>query len=154
MAKAYRQYGAVPFRKEKGAIEVLLITSRRSKRWVVPKGWLKDTPRKTARVEAYEESGVRGKLARHALGAIEYSKSVGVGRAAKVRCRLEVFPLAVTSLKKDWPERRQRTRRWFPLSVASKKCSNPDLGRLILRFGRQMRSGVRATGSLRGHPSI
>ena len=137
MAKAHKQYGAVPFRKRNGTIEVLLITSRRSKRWIIPKGWAKNTPRQTAKAEAFEESGVKGKVARHALGAIEYRKKIG--RRRTVRCRLEVFPLAVKSRKKKWPERGQRQRCWFKLSAASKQCSDPALGRLIRVFARRMR---------------
>src|SRR4051812_682162 len=102
MRKTYRQYGAVPFRKRKGTIEVLLITSRGSKRWTLPKGWLKRSPRRTAKAEAYEEAGVRGTLGRRPIGEIVYEKGKG---SQTVRCRLQVFPLAVKRRAKKWPER-------------------------------------------------
>jgi 8-oxo-dGTP pyrophosphatase MutT (NUDIX family) len=135
MAKTYRQYGAVPFRRRKGTIEILLVTSRKSKRWTLPKGWPKKSPRATARAEAFEEAGVRGKVGRRAVGEVVYQKRKGIRR---VRCRLKIFPLAVKRRAKKWPERHQRSSRWFNLRTAAKKCSNQDLSRLMRRFARQL----------------
>ena len=61
MAKVRKQYGAVPYRFRRGSVEILLITSRQTKRWIVPKGWPKKSARYTTKSEAYEESGVRAK---------------------------------------------------------------------------------------------
>ena len=135
MAKTYRQYGAVPFRKRRGAIEVLLITSRGSKRWTVPKGWPKKSPRATAKAEAFEEAGVRGRVGHRPLGEVLYRKKKG---SRWVRCRLQVYPLAVKRRAKKWPEHRQRTASWFDLRTAAKKCSNKDLSRLMRDLVRRL----------------
>src|SRR3954449_12701301 len=112
-----RQYGAVPFRIRKNAVEVMLITSRDTGRWLVPKGWpMKPGPRYTARKEAYQESGVHGKVHRKALGSFEYNKKVNHGK--KVRVRLKVYPLAVRKQAKRFPERGERKTRWFSLGKA------------------------------------
>ena len=136
MRKPYKQYGAIPFRLRKGKLEVLLITSRRSKRWIFPKGWPNGSPRNTAKAEAYEEAGVKGKVGRRALGAVKYRKKLG---RRKVKCHLKIFPLAVRRRTKSWPERRQRESRWFGLKDAAAKCFDPALGRLVRKFRR---SGV------------
>jgi hypothetical protein len=103
-----------------------LVTSRGSNRWIVPKGWPKHSPRRTAKAEAFEEAGVRGKVGRRALGEIEYLKKIG---ARQVRCRLKLFPLAVKRRAKRWPERGQRKARWFELRTAERKCSDRALRR-------------------------
>src|SRR5262245_33648555 len=100
-----RQYGAVPFRVRDGKLQIMLVTSRRTKRWIVPEGWPLKTPRQTARREAYEESGVRGKVHRKPLGSFRYKKKLG-NRTRVVA--LKVFPLAVKKQLKKWPERKER----------------------------------------------
>jgi 8-oxo-dGTP pyrophosphatase MutT (NUDIX family) len=134
MGKARKQYGAVPYRIRAGSVEVLLITSRETKRWIVPKGWRKKTPRHTAKSEAYEESGVRGKLRRRALGSFEYRKKLARGR--EVKCRLKVFPLAVRKQAKSWPEQQERKTRWFKLKEAAEMCNDPGLARLLRKLGK------------------
>src|SRR3954464_14172171 len=101
MGKFFKQYGALPYRVRRGSVEVLLITSRETRRWIVPKGWPKKSARSTAKNEAYEESGVRGKVSARALGSFNYWKEIG---ARKIRCRLKVFALAVKTRAKKWPE--------------------------------------------------
>jgi 8-oxo-dGTP pyrophosphatase MutT (NUDIX family) len=135
MGKARKQYGAVPYRIRRGLVEVLLITSRQTKRWIVPKGWPKKTPHHTAKSEAYEESGVRGKLRRRALGSFEYRKKLPRGR--EVKCRLKIFPLAVRKQVKSWPEKQERQTRWFKLKEAANRCSDAGLARLLRKFGRE-----------------
>jgi 8-oxo-dGTP pyrophosphatase MutT (NUDIX family) len=130
-----KQYGAIPYRVRKGRVEVVLVTSRGRKRWIVPKGWPKKAgPRQTARAEAYEESGVRGKLHRRPLGSFKYRKELTGGR--RVLLQLKVFPLVVSQQVKDFPERGLRRRRWFSLEEAKKRCSDPGLRRLITKLRR------------------
>jgi 8-oxo-dGTP pyrophosphatase MutT (NUDIX family) len=135
MGKARKQFGAVPYRIRRGLVEVLLITSRQTKRWIVPKGWPQKTPHHTAKSEAYEESGVRGKLRRRALGSFEYRKKLTRGR--EVKCRLKIFPLAVRKQVKSWPEKQERQRRWFKLKEAANRCSDAGLARLLRKLGRE-----------------
>jgi hypothetical protein len=89
---------------------------------------MKRGARYTAKTEAYQESGVRGKLRRKSLGTMSYRKKVG-GRRLKVRLRL--FPLVVKKQIKRFPERKQRTIRWFSLKGAVKRSGNPSLARLL-----------------------
>src|SRR4051794_25978980 len=112
-----QQYGAIPFRVRKDAIEVMLVTSRDMDQWIIPKGWpKKGGPRHTAESEAYEESGVRGRVHRKPLGSFKYKKKLD--RKKRVRIELKVYPLAVTKQAKQFPERKKRGIRWFSLKEA------------------------------------
>ena len=131
------QYGALPYRLDHDAsIRVLLVTSRETKRWIIPKGWpikgLK--PSKAAAREAYEEAGVRGRIAGRAFGHYVYEKWLE-DRRTPVPCQVEVFPLLVKRQSKDWPEAKQRTARWFSADEAAALVDNDQLYNLIRQFG-------------------
>ena len=134
---ARRQVAALPLRLAKnGAIEILLVTSRDTGRWIIPKGWtskrIKDC--KAAAREAREEAGVKGKILREAIGTYRYIKrELGNGAIIEVR----VFLLKVSKRCKRWPEKRERQRAWFDLEAAVSKVSDPELSTLIgtLRAG-------------------
>src|SRR5690606_20329418 len=90
----FRQVAALPFRIKDGKVEVLLVTSRETKRWLIPKGWLMKgkKPHKAAAQEAVEEAGVKGEIESESLGHYDYWKR----RAAHFDlCRVEVYPLKV-----------------------------------------------------------
>lgn len=126
----YRQSAVVPFRRKPGGVEVLLITTRRSGRWIVPKGIVEPdlSAADSAAVEAYEEAGVRGSVSGGPLGTYAYRKWGGT-------CTVEVFALEVGEECADWPERSQRSRRWAPLADAAEATDEPALGDLIRRLG-------------------
>src|SRR5262245_32596723 len=70
-------YAALPFRlRSDGAIEVMLITSRDTGRWLIPKGWPAAglSPQDSAAIEAREESGLVGRIGDHAIGCYQYDK--------------------------------------------------------------------------------
>jgi 8-oxo-dGTP pyrophosphatase MutT (NUDIX family) len=102
------QYGALPYRYAKsGAPEILLVTTRQTKRWIIPKGWpikgLK--PAKSAAREAYEEAGIRGSVKMKAIGIIAYEKRSDED-GITVPCDVRVFPLLVKRQSKaEWPTR-------------------------------------------------
>jgi 8-oxo-dGTP pyrophosphatase MutT (NUDIX family) len=103
------QYAAVPFRRrDDGRIEVMLVTSRETKRWVIPKGWpiRGAKPHASAAREALEEAGVVGRTDADAIGKYYYDKRLKNGTEA--RCKVEVFPLEVKSQRKRWRERGER----------------------------------------------
>ena len=136
------QYGALPYRLDEDAsVEVLLVTSRETKRWVIPKGWpikgLK--PSKAAAREAYEEAGVRGRIAGRAFGHYVYEKRLE-DSVTTVPCQVEVFPLLVKRESKDWPESEQRTARWFPVAEAVALVDNDQLHNLIQEFEKRKAS--------------
>ena len=130
-ALPYRTYadgpGSTPF--------VLLITSRQTGRWVVPKGnlMLGKAPHEAAAIEAEEEAGVRGLVSALPLGYFRYRKLYADGRTALAE--VELFPLAVTEERKRWIEMDQRERRWFTAAEAATMVDEIELGELIHRFG-------------------
>ena len=139
------QVAALPFRRAAtGGVDILLITSRSSGRWIIPKGWLAkgSKPRHCAAREAYEEAGLRGRVGKSALGEFEYVKRLGRSAAP---CRVRVFPLETTAEKRKWPEMHQRARAWFSPVEAATLVSDPGLGAIVLelaaRHGRRARGG-------------
>jgi 8-oxo-dGTP pyrophosphatase MutT (NUDIX family) len=139
------QYGALPYRLDDGvSVEVLLVTSRETKRWIIPKGWpikgLK--PSKAAAREAYEEAGVRGRIAGRAFGHCVYEKRLE-DSVTTVPCQVQVFPLAVKRQSKDWPESKQRAARWFPAAEAAALVDNDRLHDLIRQLEKRKASSHR-----------
>ncbi|MBS0255735.1 MAG: DUF47 family protein [Proteobacteria bacterium] len=136
-----RQIAALPYRRIGDAldapVEVLLVTSRRSRRWVVPKGRVIKglPPHAAAAQEAFEEAGVLGAVCPTPLGRFEYRKNLpsGSSRLATV----EVFPFAVTDELEEWPEAAMRERRWFPLAEAAAALSDEGLRPLLQHFRAQ-----------------
>ena len=112
-----RQIAALPYRNVgqglDAPVQILLVTSRETRRWVIPKGNLADTivPHAAAAQEAEEEAGVRGAVCPMPLGSYRYRKRKGSG--ASLMADVDVFPLAVTEELADWKEKEQRERRWF-----------------------------------------
>jgi len=130
------QYGALGYRSiDRGGIEILLITSRNTKRWIIPKGWpikgLK--PCDSAAQEAFEEAGVRGKVARRPLGKYIYSKLLKAGSKA-VPCELQVYALEIHKQEKRWPEAGQREIKWFRPEEAIAVADEAELSKLIVAF--------------------
>jgi 8-oxo-dGTP pyrophosphatase MutT (NUDIX family) len=113
-----RQIGAVPYRKVGGGFEVLLITSRETRRWVIPKGWpmphLADY--NAARQEALEEAGIEGKMGRKSIGSYYYVKRKKSGKLLPVT--VVVYAMEVTLLLDEWPEKNERKRHWFAAKEA------------------------------------
>jgi len=125
------QYAALPYRRRgDGGIEVMLITSRETKRWIIPKGWPAPglAPHDSAKNEAMEESGVVGRIGERSIGFYHYTKLV-VGAA--VPCKVEVFPLEVETQLVSWPEEGQRDAQWFELQEASEAVQEPELSAII-----------------------
>ncbi|HEY0266969.1 MAG TPA: NUDIX hydrolase [Rhizomicrobium sp.] len=117
-----------------GMLEVLLITSLGSRRWILPKGWperemsLADN----AAREAFEEAGVSGEVGTHAIGAYPYLKERKGGGA--MACSVEVFALKVKAQADDWPEKGQREWTWLPPEKAAAKVAEPGLRQILLDF--------------------
>lgn len=132
------QYGVIPYRLRKDQVEIMLITSRNARRWVIPKGWPigRKPPRDVARIEALEEAGLEGKLGKQPVGFFHYRKRLASGAA--VLCRVEVFALAVRRQRKTWLESHERTRQWFATDRAIELVRETELKELIARVARAL----------------
>ena len=113
MASAPTQAGVIPYRFVKGRPRVLLITSRKSKRWIIPKGNIEPdlTARASARMEAFEEAGVRGKIGKEALGTYHHIVRPGTKQVT-------VFLMQVQEQLDEYPEAAERRRRWMSVKEA------------------------------------
>ena len=137
------QYAALPFRvADKGEVEVLLITSRETRRWVIPKGWpMKGKkPHAAAASEALQEAGVVGRIEKRAIGAYDYIKRLTNG--APLACTVDVFPLEVARQRKRWREQAQRVTHWFSAEEAAECVDEAGLRDLILAFAGEVRGAA------------
>jgi len=124
------QAGALCFRQSESGREpeVLLISSRRTGDWGIPKGHMEsgETAYEGAAREAFEEAGVRGIMTEDPVGSFTYQKS---GNPLVFRVRL--YGIRVTKIFDDFPEKGQRTVRWVPASIAADEVAHPELRVLI-----------------------
>ena len=129
-----RQVAALPWRLEDGERRILMITSRETRRWVIPKGGRmvgKSDPEAAAQ-EAMEEAGVKGDIETQSSGVFRYAKGLKDGGVR--HCVVSVYPLEVVIQMGAWPEAHQRERRWMSLSEAADLVHEPDLATLIRDF--------------------
>ncbi|MEP5730642.1 MAG: NUDIX hydrolase [Sulfitobacter sp.] len=128
------QFAALCYRIRRGKVQILVITSRGTKRWIMPKGWPMEgkTPAACAAQEAWEEAGVIGQSGETCLGVYTYAKEIG--EEDILSCLAMLYPLHVTSLAEKYPEAGQRRRRWVSRKKAAKMVAEPELGRLIRDF--------------------
>ena len=128
------QYAALPYRLVGAKLEILLVTSRRTRRWIVPKGWPVEglQPPACAAVEALEEAGVAGEVEKVPVGHYRYLKH-HKSRPSEP-CKVEVYALRVTQQRKSWPESQQRERRWYSVPEAAAAVDEPLLRLLILEL--------------------
>jgi 8-oxo-dGTP pyrophosphatase MutT (NUDIX family) len=135
VAGATAQYAALPWRRlADGKVKVLLITSRGTRRWVIPKGWpMPDrTPAQAAAQEAYEEAGLVGVTADKPIGVYVYDKRLRDGAQQPVE--VSVFPLEVFVEQLGFPEHGQREKLWISPAEAAERVDEPGLKALIRRF--------------------
>lgn len=127
------QVAALPWRKTETGIEVLLITSRETRRWVLPKGWPEGQEElfDAAAREAVEEAGLAGAVSHREAGRYYYTKA---SKNGDVPCEVLVYPLEVDSVADKWKEKRQRERRWFSGAEAAAMVREPDLCQVISAF--------------------
>ena len=131
----YSQSAALCYRVDAGQPRILLITSRKTRRWIIPKGWLITglSPSQTAAREAWEEAGVLGACGAESLGQFTYVKD-RPGKASAL-CLVDVFPLHVKKLKTRFPEADERRRKWYSPGKAAQRVVSPDLAGLFLGLG-------------------
>lgn len=133
-----KQIAALPVHWDsKGRLRVLMVTSRDSGRWVMPKGWTMDGKKnwQAAKIEALEEAGAVGFVSDQSIGTYRYRKRLGKGQS--VLCRVKIYPMMVDKLKRRWKERNERKRHWFSLQKAAKLVDEPELRDLLLKLAKK-----------------
>ncbi|MEA3039335.1 MAG: hypothetical protein QOE79_1848 [Sphingomonadales bacterium] len=136
VGREIEQFGVIAWRRAglDGDVEILLITSRETRRWVPPRGNAIPglRPYESAAQEAFEEAGVRGGVQPREIGTYRYGKRSKDGRVTPAQVHL--YPMLVTEEVETWPERDQRERRWFTPAAAADLVDEPDLADLIRDF--------------------
>jgi 8-oxo-dGTP pyrophosphatase MutT (NUDIX family) len=138
-ARTRTQVAALPFRLRDGILEVMLITSRDTGRWIIPKGWPQRGRKAHAASarEAREEAGVLGKIGRKPIGVYRYEKRLSPETA--VPCKVRVFAIEVDELLGDWPEKSDRQRCWLTPAEAARQVGERGLQKLLLDLPRHVR---------------
>src|SRR5262245_1728923 len=132
------QYGALPYRLTAGSPpQFMLVTSRETRRWIIPKGWPKKgkLPHHSAAREAFEEAGVVGAVARRWVGSFSYEKRLT--NAGAVVCEWRVCTLEGGGQDKQSAEKQDRVVKWLSASQAEEKVKDPKLTEIILRLARR-----------------
>ena len=130
-----RQVAALPWRRtDAGAVEIMMITSRETRRWVVPKGgrMAGKADHEAATIEAYEEAGLQGVIAERPVGHFRYLKRLRSGEDRA--CMVAVYPLEVLIQLGGYPEAGQRELRWMDRRTAAEAVHEADLAELIRAF--------------------
>ena len=124
----YQQSAVIPFRRQGDELQILLITSRKKKRWIIPKGIIEPdlSPADSAAKEALEEGGMQGKIYPQAIGNYTYEKWGGV-------CRAEVFVMEVGEVLEQWDED-FRDREWSNLALAIERLQEEELKNICARL--------------------
>jgi 8-oxo-dGTP pyrophosphatase MutT (NUDIX family) len=129
-----QQVAALCWRTAGRSVEILLVTSLNSKRWIIPKGWAEAgmTLAENAAREAFEEAGVTGLVETAPIGTYHYLKQKRDGGG--VPCRADVFALKVTRLHDEWPERGTRRMEWVTPEQAAARVTEPGLREILRGF--------------------
>ncbi|MBY2926772.1 NUDIX hydrolase [Rhizobium leguminosarum] len=131
-----QQYGAVCFRYlgDEDKVEILLVTSRQSRRWVIPKGWpiRRKKPFETAATEAWEEAGVQGSVRKKPIGRYTYLKELGPDVVSP--CMVDLFQIEVKRLTDDFKERGERVLVWVSPDEAARRVRELELKSLLVSF--------------------
>ena len=134
------QAAALPWRETERGLELMLITSRGTGRWILPKGWPEagESLWQSAARESYEEAGLKGTISHVEVGKYFFGKVLNTG--FERRCEVSVFPIEVDSVDDAWPEKGQRKRIWVEPAKAARMVAEPDLSELILLFCEKPRA--------------
>jgi 8-oxo-dGTP pyrophosphatase MutT (NUDIX family) len=126
-----------------GSLEVLLITTLKTHRWIVPKGWpiAELAPHACAAREALEEAGVGGMICEKPVGSFRYLKRRKDGET--MPCKVDVFALEVTHQRRTWAEKGVREFRWCTIAEALVSVGEPGLRQIISRFAQSRLASAR-----------
>lgn len=144
------QFGALCYRGTPDDPEVLLVTSRDTGRWIIPKGWPAAglSPVQSAEREAFEEAGATGSACERAIGLYSYLKRLANGET--VPLMVAVFALRVEMLAKEYPERHERRRKWVRPERAARLVDEPELSALMRELPARLAADPGDDGARRG----
>lgn len=127
------QVAALCYRYKNDKIQVCLVTTRNTGRWIIPRGWPthKHTPADGAAIEAYEEAGVRGKAHPVSIGAYSYDKPI---EDEETPVMVVVYAIAIEKTLRDWPEKGQRKRKWMSRKKAAENLTEAGLRQIVATF--------------------
>ncbi|MDO8550899.1 MAG: NUDIX hydrolase [Ignavibacteria bacterium] len=130
----FHQSGVIPYRRKNGELQVLLITSMKRKKWILPKGYIEFnlSPFESAKKEAYEEAGVIGANETVEVGSFRIKRSIGV-------CDIKVYSMEVIEVLDDYPDKELRKRKWFSVKDAADNISIPEVSGMILSLNEKVR---------------
>ena len=122
----FTQSAIIPYRLEEGKLEILLITSIRKKKWIIPKGFIEFnlSAFESAKKEAFEEAGVIGTNETIELGSFTIKKYGG-------STNIVVYSMEVEKFKDDYPEKNLRKRKWYTVEEAIETISIPEVVKMI-----------------------
>ena len=146
------QVGALCYRRSGKGLRILLITSRDTGRWMIPKGWpmRNRSEAQAAAREAYEEAGLRGEVGEHSIGFYTYVKRLKDG--AGLPCVVRLYAIEGREMLRKYPESGQRRVKWFSPGRAARKVTEPELALCIREFDPD-RAGETAREEMAGaHP--
>ena len=124
----YKQSAVIPYKIVAGKLEVLMVTSRKKKKWIFPKGIIEPnlTPSESAQKEAEEEAGVRGDILEEKIGDYVYAKWGG-------DCSVQVYGQKVNHLFETWEED-FRLRKWINFDEISEFTKDKNLIRMVQKL--------------------
>ncbi len=112
---------------QQGEIEILLISSLGSGRWILPKGHLRkrELSFRAAQREALEEAGISGKIRKKPVGYFRYKKD------GRIELTVAVHLLKVFSDNEIHPELGQRRKVWVAPHDATLLVDEPELKTIL-----------------------
>ena len=130
----FNQSGVIPYRRKDGELQILLITSLKSKRWILPKGYIEFnlSPFESAKKEAYEEAGVTGANETVEVGSLKMKRPIGL-------CNIIIYSMEVLEVLDDYPEKDLRKRKWFSVKEAAESISFPEVSEMILQLEEKIK---------------
>jgi len=132
------QSAALGYRRTKSGPQMMLVTSKGTRRWVLPKGGIKpgQESHEAAAEEAFEEAGITGRITRNCIGIYGYQKA---NHKRGAYCTVRVHAMKVTAQLPDWPERKERRREWVAFDVAASRVKEKELKKIIRSFYRSLK---------------
>ncbi|MFC2119874.1 NUDIX hydrolase [Bacteroidota bacterium] len=131
----FTQSAIIPYRLAEGKPEILLITSIRKKKWIIPKGFIEFnlSAFESAKKEAFEEAGVIGTNETIELGSFTFKKYGGL-------TNIVVYSMEVEKFKDDYPEKNLRKRKWYSVEEAVETVSISEVGNMIQILAKKLKT--------------